>query len=117
MRLCIRIDLVCSLDNEPECTALYERVREVVDIVAFAIGSRIEFRKLILPAPKEWFDIELPILIVNENGVIRAIELPMSFGNTDQVISPNVIVYSVGEILLKGNSYENQILRVEAVNL
>ena len=115
--LCMRMDLVCSLDSEFECAILYERVRELVDIVASTTGSCIEFRKLILPASKEWFSIGLPMLIANENGIVRAIEISMLLENGDQMSSSSVVMYSVSEVISKSSGYEGQILRAEAMNL
>lgn len=96
---------------------MYERIRELVDIVALTTGSCIEFRKLILPASKEWFSIGLPIIIANENGIVRTIEISMFLENDNQIASFSMAMHSISEAVSKGSGYENQILRAEAVDL
>ncbi|HIP56746.1 MAG TPA: hypothetical protein EYH02_01555 [Ignisphaera aggregans] len=105
------------MDSKSECNALYERVREIVDIMALVMDCCVEFRKLVLPASKEWFSVKLPILIVNENGMVRAIEASVLFENGEQLTDLNAVLHNVDEAISKGNGYENQILNVEAVSL
>ncbi len=111
--MCISIEIVCPSDCRPECRRLYERVRELVDVVALATASCIEVKELPLPAPREWFEIRLPIILVREGSRVQIIE---ASAETVVIEEPSVGIYSVISTVIDKNA-ALQVLRAEAVSL
>ena len=88
-------------------------MRELVDVVALAMASCIEVRELPLPAPREWFEVRLPMILVREGNRVQVVE---ASEETMVIEEPSVGIYTVLSTVID-ESAAPQVLRAEAVSL